>query len=431
MAGKHGDQQDEEWKMVSGPDRSAIGASATWPSAKPPPGSFEEIGTGGVDAENDEDDIGRPAGMAGALDFGLAADMSSWKTASFGSFRPPGMAGMGMGMDGPPGAFMPPGMMPGMGYDMSQVGGQPMGMPPIFGGSAAELEAQAAELDLRAAQLKHAALQAEMAAQQARSVSNTQASQASPMMGPSTSDLANGTSSDAMMQNYANMMAGYGAGNPAMIPNPQWMPPPMMGGMGNPWGVQMPSSNAKASTKAKPKKVAAAPAKATTSASSTATGDYTTLMLRNIPNNYNREMVLELLDSEGFSGMYDFVYLPMDFHRMAGLGYAFVNVVDHETALRLKAHFEGFASWKLASQKVCEVSWGEPLQGLEAHIERYRNSPVMHEDVPDKYKPVLYEKGARVDFPPPTKRIRPPRVKKSCAGGAKGDAAAAGGAIDE
>merc|ERR1711988_1453343 len=103
---------------------------------------------------------------------------------------------------------------------------------------------------------------------------------------------------------------------------------------------------------------------------------------------------------------------------MAGLGYAFVNFVDHDTAVKVKDHFEGFTGWKLNSQKVCAVTWGDPLQGLEAHIERYRNSPVMHEDVPDQYKPALYENGKRVDLPPPTKNIRPPRIKKT----GKGDA---------
>lgn len=275
-----------------------------------------------------------------------------------------------------------------MGGGFGGMGGMPpMGMsPPFFGGTAAELEAQAAELDLRAAQLKQAALQAEMAAQQARSSVST----TSPMMGPTSG-----------MDAFTGF-GGYGGGNPAMIPDPQWMPPSM--GMGN----------AKASSKAgaKPKK---ATAKSASSTGSTET--YTTLMLRNIPNNYNREMVLELLDAEGFHGSYDFVYLPMDFHRMAGLGYAFVNLVDNTTAEKVKLHFSGFANWKLASQKVCEVSWGEPLQGLEAHIERYRNSPVMHEDVPDKYKPVLLTDGNRIEFPTPTKRIRPPRVKKSGGGG--------------
>ena len=51
------------------------------------------------------------------------------------------------------------------------------------------------------------------------------------------------------------------------------------------------------------------------------------VMLRNLPNNYTRDMFLSLLDEEGLSELYDFVYLPMDFCRDANLGYAFVNLV--------------------------------------------------------------------------------------------------------
>merc|ERR1712232_62 len=51
----------------------------------------------------------------------------------------------------------------------------------------------------------------------------------------------------------------------------------------------------------------------------------TTVMLRNMPNNYSRKMFIEMLDHEGFTGHMDFLYLPMDFERRASLGYAFVN----------------------------------------------------------------------------------------------------------
>ena len=47
--------------------------------------------------------------------------------------------------------------------------------------------------------------------------------------------------------------------------------------------------------------------------------DRTTVMLRNVPNNYTREMFLALLDDNGFAGRYDFVYLPCDFRRQADL----------------------------------------------------------------------------------------------------------------
>merc|ERR1712056_172843 len=137
----------------------------------------------------------------------------------------------------------------------------------------------------------------------------------------------------------------------------------------------------------------------------------TTVMLRNLPNDYTREMVVALLDAHGFSGLFDFIYLPIDFKRKAGLGYAFVNFSSPAVADNAFSSLQGFAGWHVGSSKVLEVSWGEPLQGLEAHIDRYRNSPVMHSDVPDKYRPLLFKDGARVPFPSPTKKIQKPRMK--------------------
>mmetsp|Transcript_132696 Transcript_132696/g.322448 ORF Transcript_132696/g.322448 Transcript_132696/m.322448 type:complete len:1090 (-) Transcript_132696:15-3284(-) len=140
-------------------------------------------------------------------------------------------------------------------------------------------------------------------------------------------------------------------------------------------------------------------------------GSRTTVMLRNLPNDYTRNMLLKLLDDEGFNCKYNFVYLPVDFKRMAGLGYAFVNMDKHEYAQEIWKHFDGFNRWTLSSPKVCQVAWGEPLQGLEAHIERYRNSPVMHPDVDEMFKPVVFKNGQRQTFPAPTKRLRQPRMK--------------------
>lgn len=150
-----------------------------------------------------------------------------------------------------------------------------------------------------------------------------------------------------------------------------------------------------------------------------AENDRTTTMLRNLPNNLTRSNLLEMLDAhDDLKAKYDFVYLPMDFQRTAGLGYAFVNWVDHTAALKCWDHFDNFTGWSMKSEKVCEVAWGDPLQGKDAHIDRYRNSPVMHDDVSDEYKPVLFENGVRVDFPGPTKRIRPPRLKSGNKAGA-------------
>lgn len=137
-------------------------------------------------------------------------------------------------------------------------------------------------------------------------------------------------------------------------------------------------------------------------------GPVTSAMMRNLPNDYTRTMLLDLLRTEGFEGTFDFVYLPHDFRSCSGLGYAFVNFNNLESAKQFREDFTGFNRWAVASDKVCEVTWSS-LQGLEAHIERYRNSPVMHESIPEEQKPALFEGVDAVPFPPPTKKIRLPR----------------------
>lgn len=142
------------------------------------------------------------------------------------------------------------------------------------------------------------------------------------------------------------------------------------------------------------------------------TENYTTVMLRNLPNLYTREMFIDLLNSEGFVGKYTFVYLPIDFKTHAGLGYAFVDMTSTVEANRLRRHFEGFAEWVIASEKRCTVSWSHPdQQGFSAHVERYRNSPVMHKSVPEEWKPVLFSGGERVSFPRANRKIRAPRIR--------------------
>merc|ERR1712100_175586 len=107
--------------------------------------------------------------------------------------------------------------------------------------------------------------------------------------------------------------------------------------------------------------------------------DATSVMMRNLPNSLSQKMLLKLLRDEGFAGCFDFLYLPVDFHSNSGLGYAFVNLSSHEEALRFVGHFTGFSGWTMASSKICKVTWSDSVQGLRAHIERYRNSPVKHD----------------------------------------------------
>jgi len=125
-------------------------------------------------------------------------------------------------------------------------------------------------------------------------------------------------------------------------------------------------------------------------------------------------MVCEFMDGEGFEGRYDFVYLPTDFRSWLAFGYAFVNMVTPEDANDIMRRLEGFDAWKHDGEgKRCNVVWSDPYQGLDANIERYRNSPVMNESVSEQYKPMLFSGGRAVAFPAPTKKLRQPRIRRS------------------
>merc|ERR1719231_2049328 len=107
-----------------------------------------------------------------------------------------------------------------------------------------------------------------------------------------------------------------------MMPGMPGMPPPGMGMMP---GMPYPDPGAAAA------------------ASSPVAADgkgKTTVMWKNIPNNYTRDDLLRLVDSEGFAGNYDFFYSPVDFTSNALVGYAFVNFVSTEAANRFYDRFE-------------------------------------------------------------------------------------------
>jgi len=138
--------------------------------------------------------------------------------------------------------------------------------------------------------------------------------------------------------------------------------------------------------------------------------DRTTVMLRNLPSFFTREMLVGLLDSLGFKNQYDFVHLPVDISRLSCLGFGFINFRMHQHALQFFRDAQGFQDWQRQSNKVLDVSWSNPLQGLAEQIERYRNSTVMHPSVPEQCRPLLFGiHGEPIPFPSPTTAIRAPR----------------------
>ena len=50
-------------------------------------------------------------------------------------------------------------------------------------------------------------------------------------------------------------------------------------------------------------------------------------MIKNIPNKYTQQMLLETFDRK-HENYYDFFYLPIDFKNRCNMGYAFLNFMD-------------------------------------------------------------------------------------------------------
>jgi len=139
----------------------------------------------------------------------------------------------------------------------------------------------------------------------------------------------------------------------------------------------------------------------------------TTVMMRNLPNKYDKESLLGLLKEQGYLELVDFLYIPIDFRFSRNMGYCFLNFTDPEDARGFKQTFQGFSGWRFNSDKKCDVQWSTPYQGLAAHIHRYRSSPVMHESVPESFRPMLLLGGEPVDFPAPLKKITAPEWRRT------------------
>ena len=124
-------------------------------------------------------------------------------------------------------------------------------------------------------------------------------------------------------------------------------------------------------------------------------------------------------------GCIRFWYLPVDFKSQANLGYAFVNMLNHEHVVPpFWRALGGFADWtfsptthggSLRNEKVDHVEWNK-IQELDVLIERFRN--ILYE-VPEDHKPLLLLDGVETTFPKPTKQVKAPRIRKPPLRGAK------------
>jgi hypothetical protein len=136
--------------------------------------------------------------------------------------------------------------------------------------------------------------------------------------------------------------------------------------------------------------------------------NHTTMMLRNIPNKYTRDMLVNQV-SRDFRGQFDFVYLPIDFKNKCNVGYGFINFRTLQARIHFANAFDGVDVSKclpgLNSRKVVEVSFAR-VHGLDENVNRLRNSPVMTElaDHPEWMPLIFDEDGEVLPFPQPTEQ---------------------------
>merc|ERR1719160_780102 len=121
----------------------------------------------------------------------------------------------------------------------------------------------------------------------------------------------------------------------------------------------------------------------------------TTVMLRHIPNKYTQATLLLELDRMGFAGRYDFFYLPMDVHNRTNVGYAFINFLTPQDALRFSRILTNYKFQQHSSQKIATVSPAH-IQGLVRNLFHFSNRAVSQSrDI--QYRPIVVRDGCYRD----------------------------------
>ena len=69
--------------------------------------------------------------------------------------------------------------------------------------------------------------------------------------------------------------------------------------------------------------------------------DVRTVMIRNLPRGLHQKRLVSELDENGFHNTYSLVHMPTDLSTCQNMGYAFVNFVAEEHALRLMNAWNG------------------------------------------------------------------------------------------
>jgi len=122
--------------------------------------------------------------------------------------------------------------------------------------------------------------------------------------------------------------------------------------------------------------------------------DVTTVMMRNLPNKYTQQMLLEELQDSGFRAGpdFDFFYLPMDHSNAANLGYCFINFTATAMANAFAAAFSQKRMRQFNSIKTVVVMPAS-IQGYERNHTYYSSTRVVQAEDP-QYRPLFMKKSS-------------------------------------
>ena len=95
----------------------------------------------------------------------------------------------------------------------------------------------------------------------------------------------------------------------------------------------------------------------------------TTIMIKNIPNKFNRDLLLNIINSN-FRGTFDLFILPTDINKFKNFGYAFINFTNSYYIPYFYFMFNGKMWSRTNSQKVCELTYSK-VQGKENLLAHY------------------------------------------------------------
>jgi len=115
----------------------------------------------------------------------------------------------------------------------------------------------------------------------------------------------------------------------------------------------------------------APPAFAGTLAAQFSSKGVTTLMLRNLPFSVTQKRLIEELTATGFTGLFDFCYMPSLFGSGVGKGYAFVNLISTDAVGHFVNTWHGSRRFGLQTSDAAINVSAACLQGREKNAKKW------------------------------------------------------------